>query len=368
MSWLKTIATGIAASALAASLLSGCGENPEEKQAKPSTNSYAALFEIKGDTLWTGGEKYVFYPADSTDALARSSFNIKKPAESIVCMSTTYLPYLKIIGKQELITGVSTAGIIYDNDIRKAAETGKIAELGYESSMDYEKAILLKPDVLITYSIAGTDNSYIKRLRELGIKVLTLPDYLENHPLGKLEYLKIYGKLTGEEKAADSIFKAKCKAYNSLKDSIASASCDSARTKVLINMPYKGTWYVPGENSYMSTLVRDAGGTIEGEIKGQSASSSVNVEDMFMISENCDIWLNPSSCSSIEEVKKSNPLFKDIKPAREGKIFNNTLRTNKYGGNDFWESGAVNPEIILKDLHSIFTGDCDSLYYHVKLH
>jgi iron complex transport system substrate-binding protein len=48
-------------------------------------------------------------------------------------------------------------------------------------------------------------------------------------------------------------------------------------------------------------------------------------------------------------------------------IYNNTLRTNSEGGNDFWESGAVRPDLVLEDLVKIFASEPGKLHYYLEL-
>jgi iron complex transport system substrate-binding protein len=62
--------------------------------------------------------------------------------------------------------------------------------------------------------------------------------------------------------------------------------------------------------------------------------------------------------------------FKDFKAFKTGAIFNNNRRTNSSGGNDFWESGVVHPEIVLADLIRIFHPQIlpeHNLYYYQKV-
>jgi len=62
--------------------------------------------------------------------------------------------------------------------------------------------------------------------------------------------------------------------------------------------------------------------------------------------------------------------FKDFEPFETGRVYNNNKRTNDSGGNDFWESGVVHPEMLLADLIKIFHPDLmpdHELYYYQKV-
>lgn len=56
----------------------------------------------------------------------------------------------------------------------------------------------------------------------------------------------------------------------------------------------------------------------------------------------------------------------EIRPVREGRVYNNNRRTNPSGGNDYWESGVIHPDLILQDLIRIFhpeLTDAEPTYY-----
>lgn len=110
-----------------------------------------------------------------------------------------------------------------------------------------------------------------------------------------------------------------------------------------------------GNEGYMGRLVRDAGGVVVGAQAG-SASSVMSVEEAFRLSHETDIWLCPGYCQTRQQLAEIHHLFPHFGPLANGlPIFNNILRANSGGGNDFWESGAVRPDLILQDLRKIFS-------------
>ena len=120
----------------------------------------------------------------------------------------------------------------------------------------------------------------------------------------------------------------------------------------------------------MSRLVRDAGGEVMGSRAGTAASRVVSLEEAYKLSQSADIWLNPGPCRSREDLMAFHHSFRMFGPVEKGlPIYNNTLRVTPEGGNDFWESGSVRPDLILKDLIAIFSEPEDSLEleYHFKV-
>ena len=88
-----------------------------------------------------------------------------------------------------------------------------------------------------------------------------------------------------------------------------------------------------------------------------------------MLAMKADFWLNLGQMNSVEEVCAVAPRFAKVDAVRFSRLYNNTKRTNESRGSDFWESGAIRPDLILADLVEIlhYNSPSDSLYYYKKL-
>ncbi|MEN6619630.1 MAG: ABC transporter substrate-binding protein [Rikenellaceae bacterium] len=343
-------------------------------------NEYAKYFRVSGqegqiefdiiDSWSSGKENICRYsitkaPDDSTEA--GKITRIEYPIKRVVCMSTSHIAYMRALGLENLIVGVSGKQYISDQKILNSIERGEISDVGYEGSLNYELLLRLKPDVVFTYGILGENNVYIDKIKELGIDVIALGDYLEDHPIGKLEYLKLFGKLFNCSRSADSIYNSVKERYFSLNEVVSNADF---RPKVLLNAPWKEVWYIPGNNNYMSVLIKDAGGDPVLSKDGESKSISYNLEEVYQKAMIADFWLNPNNFSTIDELKNSNPLFKNIPSLKSGKVYNNTKKETLQGGSDFWEKGVIEPDVILNDLINILHPEICSnreLIYYKKL-
>ena len=285
---------------------------------------------------------------------------VEAPVKRLVCMSTSYIGFLEEIGMEEVVKGVSGVRFVTNPAVRAHA-----AEVGYEAAPDYETILSLRPDLVVTYTVSSVLPTYIVKLRSLGVRVLILYEHLEPHPLGKAEYVRLFGTLTGKREAADSAFAAVARKYEAL----ALPEDLPGRKKVLVNMPYGDQWYVPGAENYLSRLVRDAGGEILGAETGTGQSTVISVEQAYKFSQEADLWLHPGVCRTKAQLRAAHPLF-TVFPVLERGVYNNILRVENGGGNDFWESGAMHPERILEDLVSILHPECsagEDLFYYMEL-
>jgi len=153
----------------------------------------------------------------------------------------------------------------------------------------------------------------------------------------------------------------------SLKESIYAITF---KPKILLNAPWKEVWYIPGNLNYMSVLINDAGGELILSKNGVSKSIAHNLEEVYQKSLSADFWLNPNNFKTIEELKKSNPLFKNIPSLKSGKVYNNNKRETLHGGSDFWETGVTEPDVILNDIINILHPETVSkreLVYYKRL-
>lgn len=288
----------------------------------------------------------------------------------IVCMSSTYIASLSAIGCVSSICGVSGIQYVSDTEVRNRYDAGLIIDVGQDINVDFEKIMSMSPDLVVTYSYAGSEDTVIAKLKSLGLPVLVLNDYLEDNPLARASYMKVFGTLTGHESKADSVFNVVCERYHVLADKIVTSGyVGDKRCNVLMNIPYADAWYIPGGNSYMARLVNDAGGNVLGAVYGKTESSVISVEQAIMFSASADFWLNTGWCDTREELYDQNPLFRSMSIPY---IYNNTLRSTNGGGNDFWEGGAVRPDMILHDLITIFHPeileyDNTGLYYYKEV-
>jgi iron complex transport system substrate-binding protein len=319
----------------------------DQSASEGSPNDYAQYFSLsRSDTLNT----VVIKSPRTTDNYYKGSFPPDHTPERVVCMSTSHIAYMSALGLTGKIVGVSGGKYVSDRNIISKIASGEIADIGYEGSLNYELLIKLNPDLIFTYGIEGENNIYIEKLRNMGFQVIVLGDYLENHPLGKLEYLKLFGAVFNCSDKADSIYDSVKDRYMKLRASMAKTA---SRPKVLLNAPWKNVWYIPGRENYMSVLIMDAGGDPLLSKKGESGSHPYNIEDVYREALSADLWLNPNNYRSLNEIINENSIFRRLPVLKEGLVFNNTLRDTPNGGSDFWERGVIEPDVILKDLISI---------------
>ncbi len=286
---------------------------------------------------------------------------ITSPAERIVCLSSSHIAMLDAIGQMERVVGVSGIDFVMNEYI--TANRSKIGDIGYDNNMNYELLVALDADLVLLYGVSA-ESSIERKLRELKIPYIYIGEYIESSPLGKAEWIVAVGEAIGRREVGEEQF-------NALAKRISEHISGEERPRAMINTPYRDAWVLPSENNYMARIISDAGGrcyTTEGE---GNTSKPIDIEQALLYAESADVWLNVGSCRTLQELTSQNPRFAEVRVVEERKVYNNTARSTAPVGSDFWESGVVRPDLILKDLATIFhpeiMGEEHTLYYYTQL-
>lgn len=330
---------------------------------------FALLTDDRGPVLrvmnpWQGADSVAYdYRLVADTAVVLRPGEIRWPIRSAVCMSSTHVAFLDAVGRSDAVKGVSGLNFIANPAVHAAGAK----EVGYDNNLDYETIVALRPDVVFMYGLTG-ENAAAAKLRQLGVPVVYISDYLENDPLGRAEWIVPFGLLAGRMEQAVERFMHTENEYNTLGERVASQV--GKRPGVMLNAPYKDVWYLPGDRSYMVRLLEDAGGDYLGKGEDTDVSRPVSAEKALLMMAEADFWLGPGMAQNMAQLKADNRRFADLPVVRRGDVYNNNARTTPTGGSDFWESGVVRPDVVLADLVRILHPELlpdHELYYFRKL-
>lgn len=293
---------------------------------------------------------------------------ILRPVKNIVCTSTTHISMIDTLGGLELISGVSGSDFVYNRKIRKRINDEAVYDIGYENGYNTELIYSISPDLVLVYGVGSESASSFRRLMNMGIPVLYIADYLEQHPLARAEWIKVYGELLGRQEQAVKIFSSVRDKYEEVKQ--ISSGQPGSDNRVMLGLPFKDKWFVSPGNSYISKLIEDAGGTYLWASTESDVSIPMSLEAVCQKALDADIWLNTGIALSVDDIRAVDARLAGLPVISEGLVYNNNKRLNSYGGNDYWESGTVNPHILLKDIASIINPDLfpeHELVYYKKI-
>jgi iron complex transport system substrate-binding protein len=348
-------------------------DTDSDTTASLSENQYATGFQInheEDDVLltvknpWQNAENITYKYRLNRSGKGKNT--IKIPVQRVACMSTTHVSFINQLGHADKIVALSGTNYIYDKNLRTRIENQSVKELGFSENMNLETLIQLKPDVLFAYVISPAELQQLQQLEAFGIPVIIVGEYLEQHPLGKMEWIRFFSYFFDETEKGDTFADEIIESYLKLEEQ--SNSPENIPT-VMLNTPWQGVWWTPGADSYMAQFIRDAGGQyLFPDIKGNE-SQAVDMESVYQRAKDVDIWLNPGSVNTREQVFNSDNRVKYFENFDSIRIYNNNRRIGDHS-NDFFESGVVRPDLILNDLSRIFHSENphpDSLTYYQLL-
>lgn len=291
---------------------------------------------------------------------------VRTPVKKAVVYSSVHQNMLAQLGASQTVAGVCDAEYVRDAGIKADIASGRIVDCGNNNSPDIERIILLEPDVLLAspYESSGTYG----RLGQIGIPIVECADYMEEHPLGRAEWIRFYGMLTGLESTADSIFRTTADEYNRLRELAAGAS--GPRPGVLVDGVYGQGWTVPSGRSTTAIFIRDAGGINPFDyLDAAAGTTTLSPEQVLMQGGEADVWLYRYFLAediTLSRLAGEHPVYSRLAPFKDGNVFGcNTARI------PYYEEIPFRPHLLLGDLVEIFhpgvQGDSTALRYFTRL-
>jgi iron complex transport system substrate-binding protein len=315
----------------------------------------------------TSGFKYLLVPRGEVVPSHPIDVRIISiPLRSIVCTSTTHIPLLDYLDESEKLIGFPSTDYISSPEIRKRIDEGKVQELGVDKGMNLERLAVLRPDIVMGYTM-NSDYGQFKKMEELNIPVVINAEYLEKHPLGRAEWIKFMGLFFNKEKEADSVFQFVEKSYLETK---ALADQSNSKPTVMSGIVYGDAWFLPGGENYASKILNDAGCAYLWNENTSNGWLELSFESVYEKAHDADLWIGVGNFTTLKEIERADHRYTEFKPFRNKSVYTYDARKGAKGGSEFLELGYLRPDIILKDLVKIAHPDLlkeYELYFHKPL-
>ena len=273
--------------------------------------------------------------------------------KSFAAQSTTQMAMFETIEALDHLKGVAYLDYVKSEAIHAAVEAGEMMDLSGSKEIDFEKLVLCNPDAVLVYPF-GYDNE--AQFEAAGIPTIPISEYLESHPLGRLEWIKVFGFLCDEESKANAYFQEVESQYLAMVEKSPSPS-----PSVFTGSYSSGTWYAPGNDTFMAQFIRDAGGVYLFEDYPGKDNIQLPFETLFVKALEADFWgkvLYEAGDLSMDEIRSSDERFTKLKSFKEKQVFYCNAAEVDYFG-----LGVMEPHLILADLKAIFL-KTDSAQFH----
>jgi len=285
---------------------------------------------------------------------------IQQPLTNIYVAASSAMDLFDAVGGLDAVTMTSTSAESWSLPaIRSAVSSGKTEYIGKYSSPDYETLISKKCSLAVESTMIYHTPEVKEQLEALGIPVIVERSSYETHPLGRMEWIKLYGLLTGDAEASERMFDEKTKVFEKL--SVPEIPDNERKTVAFFYVTSNGYVNIRKPADYVAKMIELAGGryifTADDLNIDDNALSTMNIqtETFYDIARDADILIYNSTIDgeldSIEQLIGKCGVLADFKAVRSGDVWCT-------GQNMFQQTtGAAD---MICDLNAIFTDTADT--------
>lgn len=332
--------------------------------------SYAEEFAVdyykEGYALVTvsDGSRYLIVPKDKTEPkdLDETIVILKKPLDHIYLAASAVMDmFVALDALDQVEYSALKADSWYIEQAREAMESGDITYAGKYSAPDYERILDGGCTLAVENTMIYHTPEVKEQLESFGIPVFVDYSSYENHPLGKMEWIRLYGLLTDKADAAQVVFEEQAAAMDAVGEE---QPC--GKTVAFFYISSSGEVNVRRSSDYLPKMIEMAGGTYIPESEegddSRSSTMSMGMEDFYAQAKDADYLIYNSTIegelSDLDELMEKNPLLKNFKAVQEGNVFctsRNLYQSTMELGN------------ITGDIYHILNGQEEKIIYFYQL-
>lgn len=300
------------------------------------------------------GSRYLVVPEDgrAPEGLDGDIRVLQQPLDRIYLAATSAMSLFDAVDGLDAIalSGTRADGWAIESAVR-AMEDGRIAYAGKYSEPDYELLLGSGCDLAIESTMILHTPQVREMIEQLGIPVFIDRSSYEEHPLGRTEWVKLYGALLNREDEAAAFFEDQAKVIEELKD-----FPNTEKTVAFFYISSDGSAVVRSASDYVPAMIELAGGRYAFRDALESAdargSVSLTMEEFYAVAVDADYLIYNTNIDagigSLDDLLGRSPLLADFRAVKSGDVWftDSTL---------YQATGTVGQFIL--DIHRMLTGD-----------
>ena len=298
------------------------------------------------------GSRFLVVPRDqeAPENLDEDIIVLKQPVDHIYMVASAVMDMFRAIDAMDAIrlSGTDTDGW-YIEEAKEAMEAGRILYAGKYSMPDYELILSEGCRLAIENMMITHTPEVQEKLEGFDIPVLIDRSSYESHPLGRMEWVKLYGVLMGKEDAAEAAFKAQTEALEEI-----SNQENTGKTVAFFYLTANGSVNVRKSSDYVPKMIELAGGKYIfenlGDEESKASSMNMQIEEFYAGAKDADYLIYNSTVDgeigSVDELLAKSDLLKDFKAVKEGHVWCTT--------NNFYQE-SMSLGTFIMDVHTILT-------------
>ena len=299
---------------------------------------------------------------------------LRQPLDRIYLAASAVMCQFDEIGAVDnvILSGLEKDGW-YIKAAREAMEKGTLEYGGKYSAPDYERIVASGVNLAVESTMIHHTPKVQEKLEKLGIPVLIDRSSYESEPLGRAEWVKVYGLLTGHEEEAARAFEEQKSYVEELRGNTEAASTDASgsdsaapqKTVAIFSINSTRQVVTRGAGDYFGKMVEIAGGTLSTPATDAGrATQTVSMESFYAAAEQADILIYNASIEDapedLQQMCAKDNILTQFRAVKEGNVW--CMRSSLY-------QNASRTGAIIRDLHAIVAGEADDeteFFYRLK--
>lgn len=357
--------------ALTLILLAGCGQQAEKPTGLESLKAagsmdlyYADQFSVDyfegGYKLITiaGEDRFLLVPEGkkAPEGLDSTITVLQQPLDKLYLAATASMCLFDAIDGLDAIRYSGTKPEDwYVANARKAMEEGRITFAGKYSEPDYEMLLGGGCPAAIESTMINHASDVAEKLQELGIAVIIDHSGYESHPLGRTEWIRLYGALLNKEDLAEEFFRGQVDLLNDvLKEEPTGKTC------AFFTITSAGKVVARKSGDYISKMIGLAGGEYIfkdlGDPNSTTSTQTIEMETFFAAARDADYIIYNSTLTggadNLDQLLQKSVLLQDFKAVKEGHVWCTEQ-------NMFQESTCLGE--MIRSFRTVFSGEAEDL-------
>ena len=300
---------------------------------------------------------------DVPDGLDKDIVVLQQPTDHIYMAATAIMSLFDAMDALSNVkfSGVNASGW-YIEDAKAAMEAGDMAYAGKYSEPDYETLINGDCNLAIESTMILHTPKVQEMIEDLGIPVFVDYSSYETHPLGRTEWIKLYGAMLNKEDEAKAFFDEQAQVIEKLK-----GFENTEKTVAYFYVNTDGSIVVRKSDDYIPSMIEIAGGRyVFKDLKNPDSNApsvKLTMEEFYATAVDTDYLIYNGTIdgqvSSISDLEAKSELFADFKAVKEGNVW--------YTGKNLYQATDTVGELIM-DMHLMLTGgDADQMTFLEKM-
>lgn len=288
---------------------------------------------------------------------------ILQPLENTYLVATSVMDMLREIGALDAVrlTGTKEKDWYIEEAVERMQQ-GTILYAGKYSQPDYELILNEKCDLAIENTMIYHNPETKEKLTSVGVPVFVERSSYEEHPLGRLEWIKLYGLLFGKQDEANAYYEAQVKKVAPILEKE-----KNGKTMAFFYITSNGAVNVRKPNDCIAQMIQLAGGEyvlndIMDEEDNALSTMNMQMEDFYGAAKDADILIYNSTTvgelMNLDALLDKSPLFKDFKAVQNGNVYCTS--------NNFFQQSTGVCELI-EDMNKVMTESTESCRFLKKL-